>query len=108
MDGRVFARASGGVRRSIRQVRNQERRIALQRRWHVGALAAVVAGALVFSGMAPAVADEGVTPTTTEETTAQATTGTEAPAEEPAAPTEDPAAPADEAAAEEPPAEHGH
>ncbi|MBD8023807.1 SpaA isopeptide-forming pilin-related protein [Microbacterium gallinarum] len=43
-----------------------------------------------------------MTPTTTEETTAQTATDTEAPAEEPAAPAEEAAAPAEESAAEQP------
>ena len=95
------------MRRSIREERSQERRIALQQRWHVGALATIVAGALVFSGMAPATADEGVTASTTEQTTSQTATEAEAPPEEPAAPSEEAvaeeeAAPAEEPAAEEP------
>ncbi|WP_214468403.1 SpaA isopeptide-forming pilin-related protein [Microbacterium flavescens] len=90
------------MRRSIREVRSQERRIALRQRWHAGALATVVAGALVFSGMAPAVADEGVTPEAPAEQVVA--TAPENPAE-PAAPAEEPAAPAEEPAeapAEEP------
>ncbi|GAA5200743.1 LPXTG cell wall anchor domain-containing protein [Microbacterium jejuense] len=42
----------------MRQQRTEERRIALQQRWYVGGVAAVVSTALVFSGLSPAVAEE--------------------------------------------------
>jgi LPXTG-motif cell wall-anchored protein len=126
MFNRTFARASNeGLRRRMRQERTQERKIALQRRWYVGGLAAVVASSLVFSGMSPATAEE-VTPTDPAATSEATTTDTaatdagtlppaeetvaeepaEAPAveepavEEPAV--EEPAAPAEEPQAEEP------
>ncbi|WP_163630597.1 SpaA isopeptide-forming pilin-related protein [Microbacterium sp. B35-04] len=109
MFSRTFVRASDeGLRRRMRQERAQERKIALQRRWYVGGLAAVVASALVFSGMSPATAEE-VTPTdpapTSEATTETPSTDAETPppAEEPAA--EEPAAeepaPAEQPAAPE-------
>ncbi|KQP69625.1 hypothetical protein ASF40_17365 [Microbacterium sp. Leaf288] len=92
----------------MRQERTEERRIALQNRWYVGGLAAIVASSLVFSGMSPASAEEVTTPdpaATTEATTTD-TTSTDAapppPAEEPAAEepaVEEPAAPADPPAA---------
>ncbi|WP_203582287.1 SpaA isopeptide-forming pilin-related protein [Microbacterium hibisci] len=92
MFSRTFVRTSNneGLRRRMRQERNEERRIALQHRWYVGGLATLVASSLVFSGMSPASAEE-VTPTdpavTTTEATATdpATTDAEAPppAEEP-------------------------
>ncbi|MEV5071036.1 DUF11 domain-containing protein [Microbacterium sp. LMI12-1-1.1] len=111
MFSRTFARASNeGLRRRMRQERTQERKIALQRRWYVGGLAAVVASSLVFSGMSPATAEE-VTPTdpaATSEATTTDTASTDAetppPAEETAAdePAAEPAAPpAEEPAAPE-------
>ncbi|MGX5772942.1 hypothetical protein ACWKWN_19565 [Microbacterium trichothecenolyticum] len=108
MFSRTFVRASKseGLRSRMRQERNQERRIALQNRWYVGGLAAIVASSLVFSGMSPASAEEVTTdPAATTEATTTDTTSTDAatppPAEEPAA--EEPAA--EEPAAEEPAAE---
>ena len=104
MFSRTFVRASKseGPRRRMRQERTEERRIALQNRWYVGGLAAIVASSLVFSGMSPASAEEVTTPdpaATTEATTTD-TTSTDAapppPAEEPATPppaAEEPAAP---------------
>jgi len=92
-----------------------------ERRWYVGGLATIVAGALMFSGVSPATADEApppdpaVTETATDpavsdpapapETTDPATPAPDeqsAPADETtapdeAAPTDDPAAPADTA-----------
>jgi len=60
MFSRTFVRASGngGLRRRMRQQRNDERRLALQNRWYVGGIAAVVSTALVFSGLSPASAEE--------------------------------------------------
>ncbi|WP_341994217.1 hypothetical protein MRBLWH7_002099 [Microbacterium sp. LWH7-1.2] len=108
MFSRTFVRASKseGLRSRMRQERNQERRIALQNRWYVGGLAAIVASSLVFSGVSPASAEEVTTdPAATTEATTTDTTSTDAatspPAEEPAA--EEPAA--EEPAAEEPAAE---
>lgn len=110
MFSRTFVRASNneGLRRRMRQERTEERRIALQKRWYVGGLAAIVASSLVFSGMSPATAEE-VTPTdpapTSEATTTEPTTTdaeTPPPAEEPAAEepaAEEPAAPVEEPAA---------
>lgn len=109
MFSRAFVRASstGGLRRSLRVERAQERKIALQNRWYVGGIAALVAGSLVFTGVSPAVAEE-VTPSdtaTTEQVVATDETTTDAapppPAEEP--PVEQP--PAEEPAVEEPAAE---
>ncbi|WP_194409413.1 SpaA isopeptide-forming pilin-related protein [Microbacterium cremeum] len=112
MFSRAFVHASnaGGLRRSLRFGRAQERKIALQKRWYVGALAAVVAGSLVFTGVSPAVAEE-VTPSdtaTTQQADATEETSTDAstppPAEEPAVeqpPAEEPAAPVEEPEAEE-------
>lgn len=103
----VHASSTGGLRRSLRVERAQERKIALQNRWYVGGIAALVAGSLVFTGVSPAVAEE-VTPSdtaTTEEAVVTDETTTDAstppPAEEP--PAEEP--PAEEPAAEEPAAE---
>jgi uncharacterized repeat protein (TIGR01451 family)/LPXTG-motif cell wall-anchored protein len=57
---RTIVRASGNgdSRRRMRQQRTEERRIALQQRWYVGGVAAVVSTALIFSGLSPAVAEE--------------------------------------------------
>ncbi|MFK4834628.1 SpaA isopeptide-forming pilin-related protein [Microbacterium sp. ZW T2_14] len=101
MFNRTFVRASDeGLRRRMRQERTQERRIALQNRWYVGGVAALVSAALVFSGMSPATAEE-VTPTdpaATSEASTTDTTSTDAatppPADDPAAPPADD--PADE------------
>ncbi|NLP84380.1 DUF11 domain-containing protein [Microbacterium sp. CFH 90308] len=101
MFSRTFVRTSGGVRRGLREQRTTERKIALQKRWWVGGLAAIVAGSLVFTGVSPAVAEE-VTPSDT------ATTEQAAPTEEtaPDATTPAPEEPAvEEPAAEAPPAE---
>jgi hypothetical protein len=96
------------VRRSLREQRATERKIALQKRWWVGGLAAIVAGSLVFTGVSPATAEEVTPPDTatteqavpTEETAPDATTPAleepiveepaveEPPIEEPAPPTE--------------------
>ncbi|MFE5407344.1 SpaA isopeptide-forming pilin-related protein [Microbacterium sp. NPDC056569] len=104
MFSRTFVRASKseGPRRRMRQERTQERRIALQNRWYVGGLAAIVASSLVFSGMTPASAEEVTTdPAATTEATTESTStdaATPPPAEEPAAEqpaVEEPAAPAD-------------
>ncbi len=106
MFSRTFVRASKseGPRRRMRQERTEERRIALQNRWYVGGLAAIVASSLVFSGMSPASAEEVTTPdpaATTEATTTDPTSTDAAilpPADEPAAEhpaVEEPAAPAE-------------
>ncbi|MBD3942559.1 DUF11 domain-containing protein [Microbacterium sp. NEAU-LLC] len=42
----------------MREQRTEERRLALQQRWYVGGVAAIVSTALVFSGLSPAVAEE--------------------------------------------------
>jgi uncharacterized repeat protein (TIGR01451 family) len=95
----------------MRQEREQERKLTIRHRWYAGGLATILAGALVFTGVTPAVADEVVddvvttqTETTTDETTAPP--AEEAPAEEQPAeevPAEE--QPAEETSAEEQPAE---
>ncbi|MFD4959660.1 LPXTG cell wall anchor domain-containing protein [Microbacterium sp. NPDC058389] len=73
----------------MRQQRNEERRIALQNRWYVGGIAAVVSTTLVFSGLSPAIAEEvnpdpaattqaADTPTETSATDASATDAADA------------------------------
>ncbi|NLP84381.1 hypothetical protein HF576_11000 [Microbacterium sp. CFH 90308] len=87
------------MRRSLRGSRATERGIALRNRWGVGGFAALLAGALVFSGVAPASADEGTppdTPGTEQAQIAQQEPAPDAAAEAPAPP------PAEAPAVEEP------
>lgn len=88
-----------GNRKNLRAAREQERKLQLRHRWFSGAVAVAVAGALMFSGTAPAAfADEAPPPTDTTTTATDAST--------PAADETTPAEPApEEPAAEQPPAE---
>lgn len=77
----------------------------MRHRWYVGGVAAMLAGALVFTGVTPAVADV-VTPAPAVETPAAETPAEETPTEEaPAEETPAEETPAEEAPAEETPAE---
>ncbi|WP_137845653.1 LPXTG cell wall anchor domain-containing protein [Microbacterium sp. 2FI] len=102
MDG--FGRL--GTRRRMRRERNRDRNLTMRHRWYAGGIATLLTGALIFTGVTPAVAGV-VTPPPADETTTQETTpAEETPAEEtPAEETPAEEAPAEEAPAEEAPVE---
>lgn len=65
----------------MREERERQRRLTLRHRWYAGGVATLVAGALIFSGVGPAVAAEVTPPPTPDQTTA-----TENPADPPVDP----------------------
>ncbi|QIG38593.1 DUF11 domain-containing protein [Microbacterium sp. 4R-513] len=90
-----------GTRRNLRKQRERDRKLLLKHRWYSGVVAVVVAGALAFSGTAPAYAEEPAPPTDTATTATTDSTATDASTAE-AAPPADPAPPADQAATADP------
>lgn len=96
------------MRRALRERRERERRLVLRHRWYAGGIATLLTGALLFTGVTPAVADV-VPPPPTEATTeaTEATAEATAP-EEPTSPADEtaaaPEAPAPEASAPDAPA----
>lgn len=84
----------------MREQRERERKLVLRHRWYAGGIAAVLSGALIFSGVTPAVAEtiaSTPTPSATDTATPAPAESTPAPAEstpaeQPSAPTEAPAA----------------
>lgn len=105
-----------GVRRRLRRERRRDSKITLQHRWYAGGIAALLSGALVFTGVTPAIADVVPPPpatdssapadeTATDETPAEETPAEGTPAEEaPAVETPAEEAPVEEAPVEEAPA----
>jgi len=93
--------ARTGIRRGLRAARERDRRLTIRHRWYAGGIATLLSGALIFTGMSPALAEEtpAPTPSATTESTDAGDAGTDA-----ATPTP----PADEATTPEestPPAE---
>jgi uncharacterized repeat protein (TIGR01451 family)/LPXTG-motif cell wall-anchored protein len=105
--------ARTGIRRSLRAARERDRRLTIRHRWYAGGVATVLSGALIFTGLSPALANEtpAPTPSSTTESTDTGDAGKDAatpapPSDETAAPEE--TTPTEEAtppAEEEPPAE---
>ena len=79
-----------GLRRAIREENQRRRKLTMQHRWYAGGIATLLAGALIFTGVAPAVAatpEPTPTPTSTESTP---------PADESTPPAEEATPPAEE------------
>ena len=80
--------ARSGMRRKLREARERDRRLTMRHRWYAGGIATLLSGALIFTGVTPAIAEE--TPAPTPSATTEATP----PAEEATPPAETPAEPA--------------
>src|SRR4051794_8236385 len=97
MSGVLGGQDSGrrGLRRKMREERERQRKLTLRHRWYAGGIATLLSGALIFSGVGPAMAEE-VSPTPAPEQT----TATEPPADDAAQPPAEP--PAEESPAPSP------
>src|SRR5690242_820569 len=106
MSGVLGGQNSGrrGLRRKMREERERQRRLTLRHRWYAGGVATLVAGALIFSGVGPAMAAE-VTPTPTPDQTTAPENPADPPVDPPtqgdtSAPAPEESAPADPGATE--------
>ncbi|WP_347978060.1 SpaA isopeptide-forming pilin-related protein [Microbacterium sp. ProA8] len=104
--------ARSGMRRRLREARERDRRLTMRHRWYAGGIATLLSGALIFTGVTPALAE--VVPPPADQTTAESTPPAEdttPPAEEtPTEPAPVPSEPApapvpSEPSTETPPAE---
>ena len=91
--------ARAGIRRRLRAARERDRKLTMRHRWYAGGIATVLSGALIFTGVTPAVAE--VVPPPAEQSSTQATPPADetAPAEGTTPPAES-TPPAEEAPAE--------
>lgn len=98
--------ARSGVRRRLREARERDRKLTMRHRWYAGGIATLLSGALIFTGVTPAIAEVVPTPTPSTEATTPPEESTPPAEETPAEPApSDPApAPAEPAPAEPAPA----
>ena len=54
--------ARSGMRRRLREARERDRRLTMRHRWYAGGIATLLSGALIFTGVTPALAEEPPTP----------------------------------------------
>ena len=99
--------ARTGIRRSLRAARERDRRLTIRHRWYAGGVATVLSGALIFTGLSPALANEAPAPTPSSTTESTDTGDAGKDAATPAPPSDETAAPEETTPTEEatPPAE---
>lgn len=95
-NARFSSTARIGMRRRLREQRDRDRKLMIRHRWYASAVATMLSGALIFTGVSPAMAEVVPTPTPTE--TAEQTPAPEesSPAPEESAPAPEESAPAPE------------